>query len=103
MCVAAQAEKDCIPQTTLMDMHLFVYGFCGFATEFFAEFGDVCAPGGKYLTPARFCQDSLENLFGVLRSMQGSGNNPTALQAAQGLSVHSFLQHAKVNKSSYKL
>lgn len=73
-----------MPQTTLEDMHLWAYGFLGFAEDFFEEFhGDE----DLFLCPARFCQDSVENTFGMIRQGGGAANNPSVQQAAKQLDV----------------
>jgi hypothetical protein len=100
MCVQ---EKQCVPQTTLEDMHLWAYGFIGFAEEFFEEFKEDAA---LFLMPARFCQDSLENMFGMIRQGGGTANNPTVLQAAKGAQLAQQRKELKSKplggSSSYK-
>lgn len=75
--------KECIPLTTLEDMHLWAYGFLGFATDFFEMFPNT----STYIMPARFSQDSLENLFGCIRGVGHQSNNPNVLAAAQSMNV----------------
>lgn len=89
-------DKDCIPQTTLEDMHLWSYGFLGFAEDFFNMFStDV------FIMPARFSQDSLENLFGRIREVGGTANNPGVLAAARSLNTIQHMRDNKVAKGSY--
>ena len=89
--------NQCIPQTTLEDMHLWAYGFLGFAEEFFEMFPDTDA----YIMPARFTQDSLENLFGRIRAVGSAATNPNQLSAARGLNTVLAMRDVQVAKGSY--
>lgn len=62
---------------------MWAYGFLGFATDFFEMF-----PGtSTFIMPARFTQDSLENLFGSIRAVGAQNTNPTVLAATQHLNT----------------
>jgi hypothetical protein len=78
-------------------MHLWAYGFLGFAEDFFAAAGE-----GAFLMPARFCQDSLENLFGQIRQVGGTATNPNQLAAARALNTVENMKFVKqTRKGSY--
>lgn len=60
-----------------------------------------------FLMPARFCQDSLENMFGLIRQGGGTANNPSVLQAAKGSQVAQQRKDMKLTSgggsSSYRM
>ena len=89
--------SEFIPQTTLEDMHLWSYGFLGFAGDFFKLYPD----SDKFIMPARFSQDSLENLFGRIREVGGTANNPGVMAAAQALNTVQNMHDIKVARGSY--
>lgn len=93
-------------------MHLWAYGFLGFADDFFAKFpadvhSFIHSDDKLFLMPARFCQDSLENMFGLIRQGGGTANNPSVLQAAKGSQVAQQRKDMKLTSgggsSSYRM